>query len=88
MQKADYRQTRLLKKTTEGNLGLERSGLTEEEDLEGIKKEARLEREAEKPKREAEREIGKEAGPKQEVEKEERTEQWDFILSQASKITY
>lgn len=35
--KVGYRQTRLLEKTTGGNLGLKRSRLIEKEDPEGIR---------------------------------------------------
>ena len=74
LRKASCWQTRLLKKTTEGNLGLERLGLTGEEDSERTKKEARREREAKELEREAERQIREEAGPEREAEREKKTE--------------
>lgn len=83
---AGYRRTRLLGKTTEGNLSSKRSGLTGEKDLEGTRKEARPKRKAEGPECKAEREAGEETGPEQEAEGEEGTKQKDFILPRASKI--
>lgn len=74
-QKASCKQTRLLRKTSKNNSGLERSGLTREKDLKGIKKELRPEQEVERPKQETEREIEEETRLEWEVEREEKTEQ-------------
>lgn len=72
LRKVGYRQIKLLEKTTEGNLGPEKSGLKREKDLKGIKKVARSEQEAERPERKVEREIREKAGLKRKVEREKR----------------
>lgn len=79
LQGAGYRRTKLSKKISESNLGPERSGLTEEKDPEAIRKKVWLERKAERPKQQAEREIIEITGPDQKAKREERIEQRDFI---------
>lgn len=73
--KADCEQIKLSRKTTEGNLGPERSRLIREEDLEKTRKEGRSEWEAKRLERKTEREIRKKTGSKQEVEGEKGIKQ-------------
>lgn len=67
LQRAGYRQTKLLGKITKDNLGLKRLGLTEKKDLEGIKKKTG-------PEQKAKKEIKEETGPEQEAKGEKRIE--------------
>lgn len=70
-----YGQTKLLGKTTGGNSGPKRSGLTGEEDAEEIRKEIGPKQKTKGLEQKAKKEIGEETRLEQKAEGEERTHQ-------------
>lgn len=87
LRKVGCKQTKLLGKTTGGNLGPEKSGLIRKKDPKKKKKETKLEQEVEDPEQKAKRKIGEKTRLEQEVEGEKELEQQDSISPRVSKIT-
>lgn len=74
LQKMDYGQTKLLKKTTRDNSGPEKSRLIGKKDLEGIIEKIGLKQKAKRPEREVKEEIIEETRPELKPKREEEIE--------------